>query len=453
MEQFLQNSRAAFLRLSTTTTEYRNDLLGRMEKALQEKRGDIEAANELDLNESKALASEGKLNQTLVDRLKLSGSKFDGLMTMVSSVAKLEDPLGRVTYSHNMLEDGSLSVHRVSCPIGVIAIIFESRPEAAVQIASLCIKSGNAVVLKGGKEARRTVRALVDAMRSVEGVGDAVQMVESREDISALLAEDKYVDLIIPRGGADLVRYCKKNTVIPVLGHADGICAVYVDKEADRNMAVDIVVDAKTQYPAVCNAAETLLVHKDVAEEYLPVIAGALIEKNVSLRVCPESFALLDHMHSSLVTKSSTLDYKTEYCDLILAVKIVDSLEGAIDHINTNGSHHSECIVTANPDTAEIFMNAIDSADVMWNASTRFADGNRFGFGAEVGVSTNKIHARGPVGLEGLTTYKYRVIGTGNTVGKDGASLVPVAAPNKNVVRVDEINKQMRNMHLYNVNK
>ena len=371
------------------------------------------------------LAAEGKLSQTLVDRLGLYGSKFDSLMTMVESVEHLADPLNVVKYSHDMLDDGSLSVHRVSCPIGVIAVIFESRPEAAVQIASLCIKSGNAVILKGGKEARRTCRALVDAMRSVDGLGDVVQLVETREDIATLLSMDKYVDLVIPRGGSELVRFCKSNTLIPVMGHADGICSVYVDEAADIEMAARIIVDAKTQYPAVCNAAETLLVHRSHIGR-LEAIIRPLIDRKVEIRACPESFTILSPVFPSVVAAHSR-DFKTEFCDLVLAVRIVGSLQEAIDHINLNGSHHSDCIVTGDSAAAELFFQSVDSADVMWNASTRFADGNRFGFGAEVGVSTNKIHARGPVGLDGLTTYKYRVYGKGNTVARDGASLVPVA--------------------------
>ena len=424
MQKSLEDSRDAFLSLARTKSAHRDGLLASMREALIRNRTQIEAANQEDLEESRALAAEGKLSQTLVDRLGLYGSKFDGLMKMVESVEKLSDPLNIVSYSHDMLEDGSLSVHRVSCPIGVIAVIFESRPEAAVQIASLCIKSGNAVILKGGKEARRTCRVLVDTMRSVPGIGDAVQLVESREDIKTLLSMDKFVDLVIPRGGADLVKFCKSNTLIPVLGHADGICSVYIDKEADLEMAIKIIIDAKTQYPAVCNAAETLLVHSSLMTA-LPRIIEPLTERNVQIRACARTLSHLSPNAQIVAAKPS--DFTTEYCDLVLAVKLVDSVEEAIDHINHHGSHHSEAIVTSNPATAELFFESVDSADVMWNASTRFADGNRFGFGAEVGVSTNKIHARGPVGLEGLTTYKYRIYGNGNTVGQDGSRLVPVA--------------------------
>ena len=437
MEEALRSSRVNFLKLSKTDTKYRNSVLANLRGSLLANRVAIESANAEDLEESKTLAAEGKLSQTLVDRLGLYGSKFDGLVKMVESVERIDDPLNIVTYSHDMIDDGSLSVHRVSCPIGVIAVIFESRPEAAVQIASLCLKSGNAVILKGGKEARRTCRALVDAMRSVEGVGEAIQLVESREDITRLLSMDKYVDLVIPRGGSDLVKYCKSNTLIPVLGHADGICAVFIDSEADLEMAKNIIVDAKTQYPAVCNAAETLLIHSALVGS-VPAILSPLLEKGVQLRVCERTFPLVQYMGPQVV-KAESADFTTEYCDLILAVKLVDSVQEAIDHINSHGSHHSEAIVTSNGETAELFFNSVDSADVMWNASTRFADGNRFGFGAEVGVSTNKIHARGPVGLEGLTTYKYRLYGTGNTVGRDGARLVPIAATPAGRRRVSDL--------------
>ena len=408
-----------------------------MKNALESHRAIIEAANDQDLAESKQLALEGKLSQTLVERLGLQGKKFDTLMNMVDSVAKLPDPLGTVTFSHDMLSDGSLSVHRVSCPIGVVAVIFESRPEAAVQIASLCVKSGNAVILKGGKEALRTVRALVFAMRSVPGLENVIHIAESREDIKTLLRMDKFVDLVIPRGGAELVKYCKANTTIPVLGHADGICAVYLDSECSLDMAKKIIVDAKTQYPAVCNAAETLLVHSSLSP-HLASIVQPLIARGVSIRACNRSYPLINSLSCQIVAATPE-DFRTEFCDLILALRMVDSVEEAISHINSHGSHHTDAIVTTNAKTAEVFMEAVDSADVMWNASTRFADGNRFGFGAEVGVSTNKIHARGPVGLEGLTSYKYRVYGHGNTVGEDGPNLVPFASPRENVQTVENL--------------
>jgi glutamate-5-semialdehyde dehydrogenase len=410
-----------------------------MKEALISHRDRIEVAKSEDIAEATLLAAEGKIAQTLVERLGLYGSKFDSLMRMVESVSQLPDPLGNVSYSHNMISDGSLSVHRVSCAIGVIAVIFESRPEAAVQIASLCVKSGNAVVLKGGKEARRTVGLLVDIMRSV--VGEAVQIAETREDITTLLRMDKYVDLVIPRGGAELVKYCKQNTTIPVLGHADGICAIYIHNDANIEMAINIVVDAKTQYPAVCNAAETLLLNADIPEDKIRDIVKALVDKRIQIRACTRTKSLLEGMPGVILAK--TEDFKTEYCDLILAVRMVDSLEEAIAHINDNGSHHSDCIVTSNPSAALKFMESVDSADVMWNASTRFADGNRFGFGAEVGVSTNKIHARGPVGLEGLTTYKYRVYGDGQTVGRDGPNLIPVASlPTTGKVTVHDLDRR-----------
>ena len=448
MEGLLASSRNAYLELCKTSSHHRNMLLSDMRKALIANRGKIENANREDLEESQGLASEGKLSQTLVDRLGLQSAKFESLMKMVESVERLDDPLNIVSYSHNMISDGSLSVHRVSCPIGVIAVIFESRPEAAVQIASLCIKSGNAVILKGGKEARRTCRALVDAMKSAPGIGDVVQLVETREDIKSLLSMDKYVDLLIPRGGAELVKYCKSNTTIPVLGHADGICSVYIDKDADLGMATSIIVDAKTQYPAVCNAAETLLVHQDLTS-HMQALLQPLLDRNVQIRACPRILSLMGTDNVKGIVPATDEDFRSEYCDLVIAVKIVESIQEAINHINTNGSHHSDAIVTSDPEAGEMFMESIDSADVMWNASTRFADGNRFGFGAEVGVSTNKIHARGPVGLEGLTTYKYRIYGNGHTVGSDGKNLVPIAISSKkrtvDVVKEEQNSKRLRN--------
>lgn len=414
-------SRKAFYRLATLSGEERNHLLTDMITSLSSTRDSILSANLLDMAEAEAAVQAGDISKSLFKRLDLSHTKFDTLLSGVSAVKELSDPLGIVNYTQQMTE--GLSLYRVTCPIGVIAVIFEARPEAAVQIASLCIKSGNCVLLKGGKEARRSNAALVDAMRAAlpDDLKNAVQLVESREAVSELLKQDKYIDVIIPRGSAELVRYIKTNTLIPVLGHADGICHTYVHSAADITKAARILIDAKTQYPAVCNATETLLVDANIAADFLGLVAPQLTSRLVTLKLCPESYALVQPGINVLLATDK--DYDTEWCDLTLSVKVVGDLTEAIDHINTHGSHHTDCIVTEDKTAAELFMTRADSAGVYCNASTRFADGFRYGFGAEVGVSTGKLHARGPMGLEGLTTVKYKLFGDGHTVGEHGLKL------------------------------
>ncbi|MEM7263168.1 MAG: glutamate-5-semialdehyde dehydrogenase, partial [Planctomycetota bacterium] len=312
---------------------------------------------------------------------------------------------------------------------GVIGIIFEARPEAAVQIASLCMKSSNAVILKGGREAAQSNAVIVDAFREalaeIESFPvDAVQLLATREEVRDLLDQDEWVDLIIPRGSNELVRSIQENTRIPVLGHADGICAVYVDAAADVEKAVTVVVDSKAQYPSVCNATETLLVHADAVESVFPAVVRGLKEAGVELR-CDERSSAVANAEGANWKAAIDEDYSTEFLELILAVKVVDSLDEAIEHINAHSSHHTEAIVTEDVSAAEEFMSRIDSAGVYHNASTRFADGFRYGFGAEVGVSTNKTHARGPVGLDGLVIYKYRMYGRGQGVSGYGAGKKP----------------------------
>lgn len=299
-------------------------------------------------------------------------------------------------------------------PDWVIGVIFESRPDALVQISTLCLKSGNAVLLKGGREAIRTNRILTELIQKATLEADIPQgwisLLESRDDVNQMLKLDKYIDLIIPRGSNEFVRYIMENSRIPVLGHADGICHCYVDSDADIKMAVDIVNDAKTQYVAVCNATETLLVHSAIASRFLPELKRKLDESNVELRGCERTQRIIE------VKPASEEDWRTEYLDYILSVKIVDSIDEAIEHINTYGSGHTDAIITDNRGHAEKFMDLVDSGNVFWNCSTRFSDGFRYGFGAEVGISTSKIHARGPVGLDGLTIYKYKLIGKGHIV-------------------------------------
>ena len=310
--------------------------------------------------------------------------------------------------------DEGLILDRISVPLGVLGIIFESRPDAFVQISTLALKSGNAVMLKGGREALRTNRALFESIKEggkKAGLPDGwIQNLESREEVTEMLALDDCIDLIIPRGSNAFVRYIMDHSRIPVMGHADGICHTYIDKDADIDKAVKIAVDGKTQYPAVCNATETLLVHQDIAQAFLPAFKQALTEKHTELRGDEAVQKIIE------VKPADDRDWKTEYLDYILSVKIVPDEQAAIDHINQFGSGHTDAIVTENTEAAELFTDGVDSACVFVNASTRFSDGYRFGFGAEVGISTSKLHARGPVGLEGLCTYKYVLHGNGDIV-------------------------------------
>ncbi|CAO3664961.1 unnamed protein product [Rhizopus stolonifer] len=330
------------------------------------------------------------------------------------------------------LNDG-LELYRVSVPVGVLLTIFEARPEVVVNISCLALKSGNAVILKGGKEATHTnaalARVIQDALATLSVIPkEAVQIVETREDISALLDLDRYIDLVVPRGSNSLVKYIQNNTRIPVLGHADGICSVYVDKEADINKAVRLVIDSKTNYTAACNSAETLLIHESLlASESFIEIANALFQAGVTLK-CEDkiSKALLNSNHISEQNKQKIEsavdeDFNTEFLDLIMAVKTVSDVEAAVMHINEHGSKHTDAVITENRNTADYFMTRVDAAGCYWNASTRFADGFRYGFGAEVGVSTNKTHARGPVGLDGLVIYKYKLFGQGDIAADYGS--------------------------------
>jgi glutamate-5-semialdehyde dehydrogenase len=369
------------------------------------------AANEEDVAEAEEMLAAGEYSQALVDRLKLSESKLEDIADMVRSVAEQEDPLDR-TLSARELDEG-LELYKTTVPIGVIGTVFESRPDALVQIAALSLKSGNAVILKGGSEAAESNRALFEIIR--EATADQpegwAQLIEAREDVDTLLGMDGAVDLLMPRGSSAFVEYIQDNTSIPVLGHTEGVCHVYVDSEADLGMAEEVALDAKVQYPAVCNAVETLLVHDDVAEAFLPDMVERYESEGVELRGDAETREIVD------VAPATEENWSTEYGDLELDIKVVDSLGEAVEHITTYGSKHTESILTEDSKRASRFMRSLDSASVFHNTSTRFADGYRYGLGAEVGISTGKIHARGPVGLEGLTTYKYYIEGSGQTVG------------------------------------
>ena len=399
-------TRSAASKLAVLSTEARNSALEAVAIALEAAAAEILAANEADLQAAEA----ANIAPALYARLKLGESKLQAAIAGVRDVAKLEDPVG-VSQIHRELDEG-LILKRVTCPLGVLGIIFEARPEALIQITSLAIKSGNGVILKGGREAINSCQALTKVIHQALGSTQidpaAVQLLTTREEIKQLLELEQYVDLIIPRGSNSFVRYVQDNTRIPVLGHADGICHLYLDKAAEINQAIKITVDAKTHYPAACNAIETLLVHQDIAVEFLPQIAAALEAEGVQLRGDQATRKIID------ATSTDEHDWQTEYSDLILAIKIVDSVETAIAHINHYGSKHTEAIVTQDRQTAAMFQDRVDAAGVYHNCSTRFADGFRYGFGAEVGISTQQMPPRGPVGLEGLVTYKYKVTGNGH---------------------------------------
>lgn len=400
-------ARAAGYRLAAASTAAKNAALERIAANLEARRGAILAANRVDLEQAAA----GGVAPPLIERLGLE-KKFAGVVEGVRQLRALPDPVGAVQWRRRLDDDFELT--RVAVPIGVLGVVFESRPDALVQIAALCLKSGNAAILKGGSEASRTNAALFAAIAAAldadPALAGALHLAATRAEIQSLLALDELVDLIIPRGSNELVRNIKDATRIPVLGHADGICHVYVDAAADLAMAARITLDAKTQYPAVCNAAETLLVHAAVAERFLPAAAAELRAAGVELRGDAAACALID------AAPAGEADWDAEYLDLVLAIKVVESRAAAIEFINAHGSHHTDAIVTGDAAAAGEFLARVDSATVLWNASTRFADGFRFGMGAEVGISTNRIHARGPVGLDGLVTYKYQVRGSGQVV-------------------------------------
>jgi glutamate-5-semialdehyde dehydrogenase len=403
-----RQTREAARHLATLPTAARNQALEAIATALESAAPAILVANDADCQ---AALAEG-LAKPLYGRLKLDAAKLQGAIAGVRDVGKLADPVG-VQQIHRQLDQG-LVLQRITCPLGVVGVIFESRPDALVQIASLAVKSGNGVILKGGREAVRSCEALTQAIH--QGLEQAdldpavVRLLTTREETLELLHLDQYVDLIIPRGSNSFVRFVQDNTRIPVLGHAEGICHLYVDQSAQIESAVAIALDAKTQYPSACNAIETLLVHQAIAPQFLIAVAPILQTAGVELRGDERTREWLD------IALATEADWATEYSDLILSIKIVDSLTEAIAHINTYGSRHTEAIVTTDPQAAATFTAQVDAAGVFHNCSTRFADGFRYGFGAEVGISTQKMPPRGPVGLEGLVTYKYQMTGQGHVV-------------------------------------
>ncbi|MGQ9630598.1 MAG: glutamate-5-semialdehyde dehydrogenase [bacterium] len=382
-----------------------------MAEAIEGGADDLKAANSRDIQS----AREGGLSEALVDRLLLNDKRIKGMAEAIRVVAGLEDPVGEVTRMWR--RPNGLRIGRMRVPIGVIGVIYESRPNVTADVASLCLKSGNAAILRGGSEAIHSNTAIANLLRgalSSNGIPeDAIQLVPSTERsvVQEMLKLDEYIDLIIPRGGKGLIRMVAENSRIPVIRHEEGICHTYVDEGADLDMAVEICYNAKVQRPSVCNAMETMLVHKDVASEFLPRICRRLEGAGVELRGCQRSRQIFE------MKEATEEDWRTEYLDLILSIRVVDSMDEAIHHINYYGSHHSDAIVTRDYRRAERFLQEVDSAAVYVNASTRFTDGGEFGFGAEVGISTNRLHSRGPMGLEDLTTYKYIIYGDGQVRG------------------------------------
>ncbi|MCI8285504.1 MAG: glutamate-5-semialdehyde dehydrogenase [Firmicutes bacterium] len=394
--------------MAASPTETRNKALKAVAEALLANKAEIIEENEKDL----AAAKEREIPQPIIKRLKFNDAKIQDVISGINELIGLPDPLNKVQLKREL--DEGLVLIRETCPIGVIGVIFEARPDAMVQVSTLCIKSGNCAVLKGGSEAKLTNRKLFSVIYdAVIGAGmpeGCMMLAETHDDIDNLLECYGAIDLLIPRGSNEFVQHIMNNTKIPVMGHADGICHIYVDKYADIEKAVPVIVDAKTQYAAACNAAETLLVHREAADALMPKLAEAFANNGVTLKGTQDIRAIVE------CEAADEKDFATEYLDNIISAKIVESAEEAIEHINKYGSHHTDSIITEDDDTADRFMQLVDSAGVYRNCSTRFADGFRYGFGAEVGISTSKLHARGPVGLEGLVTYKYKIFGNGHIV-------------------------------------
>lgn len=395
-------------KLAASSIELRNNALAAVQTALLDHSDEIFSANREDMND----AEKNNIAPAVLKRLKFGEDKLRSSIDGIKSLISLKDPLNNINMKRQL--DNGLTLLRSTCPIGVIGVIFEARPDALIQISTLCLKSGNCCILKGGSETKKTNKVLFDIIYNAAvsaGLPEGcLAQAEERSEISELLTCDSYVDLLIPRGSNSFVRYIMDNTRIPVMGHADGICHIYVDKKADLDMAIKCIIDAKTQYSAVCNAVETILINKDISDEFLPLLAEKLKEAGVKLHGNSEICNIID---CDLIDETG---YKKEYLDKEISLKIVKDIDEAISHINYFGSHHTDCIITADENEKEYFFTMVDSANVFCNCSTRFADGFRYGFGAEVGISTGKMPPRGPVGLEGLVTYKYKLTGNGHIV-------------------------------------
>ncbi|HEY1937249.1 MAG TPA: glutamate-5-semialdehyde dehydrogenase [Candidatus Angelobacter sp.] len=412
----IQKTRRAARALARLSTEQRNQILLVAADGLEARENEILQANCADCKSLELEISAGTASPALLKRLRTSAAGIKDMARQVRDVARQQDPLGRVLATTE-LDDG-LILQKVSCALGVVAVIFESRPDVIPQVGSLAIKTGNGLVLKGGAEARHTNTILVsiwhDALATTNPLlRDAICAIEDRASVARVLEMDRDIDLVVPRGSTEFVNYVFQHSRIPVLGHGSGICHIYVDSAADLNMAQEVIIDAKIQYPAACNSVEKVLVHQDIATKFLPGLASALQNAGVEVRGCASTAALLPH---ASIVPATEEDWRTEYGDLKITVKIVSDIDEAIDHINHYGSRHTESILTRDEQAASLFMDEVDAASVFHNASTRFADGFRYGLGAELGISNSKLHARGPVGLEGLLTYKYKLHGSGQTV-------------------------------------
>ncbi len=400
VEDISKNAKAASINALKLSENIKNEALMAISQALINNKDEILEANKLDLIQAEKLLNNNQISQSMYNRLKLDENKLRDMIQGVIDISKLEDPVNKILWEKEIAK--GITLKKVSCPIGVIGVIFEARPDVISQISSLAVKSSNAVILKGGAEAINTngkiFEIISDALTSVKDFPlNMVNLIYSREDVNEMLKADKYIDLIIPRGSNLLVKFIKENTKIPVLGHSDGVCHIFIDEYADIDKAIKICIDAKCQYPSACNSVETILIHKNIKDSVYDKLVDALQVSGVKINLNVE-------------------DWHKEYGDKIVSIKIVDSIDEAINHINTYGSGHTDSIITENSENAERFMLYTDSSGVYQNISTRFADGFRYGFGAEVGISTNKTHARGPVGLEGLTIYKYKLYGNGDIV-------------------------------------
>jgi glutamate-5-semialdehyde dehydrogenase len=412
----VQRTRAASRILARLSADQRNKILLTAADLLEAREAEILSANQQDCAALEQEILQNKSSAPLLKRLRTSPSGIKDMARQIRDVAGMEDPLGK-RLAATELDDG-LILDKVSCPLGVVAVIFESRPDVVPQVGSLAIKTGNGLVLKGGAEARQTNRVLVsiwhEALASVNSaLRDAICALVDRADVARILEMDRDIDLVVPRGSAEFVNYVFRHSRIPVLGHGSGICHIYVDGEADLSRATSVILDSKTQYPAACNSAEKILLHEDIANQFLPVLVQALQSAGVEVRGCARTAQICGDLK---IVPATEEDWHTEYGDLKITIKVVRDLNEAIEHINQYGSRHTDCILTENAAAAEQFMDEVDAASVFHNASTRFADGFRYGLGAELGISNSKLHARGPVGLEGLLTYKYKLHGNGQTV-------------------------------------
>jgi glutamate-5-semialdehyde dehydrogenase len=413
--EIAQQARKASHKIASYSAEIKNQALQKLADLIEARAEEIKSANAIDVQNA-----QGKLSKPMLERLTLNDKKIASMAEGVRQVAELSDPVGEIIETST--RPNGMRIDKVRVPIGVIGIIYESRPNVTIDCAVLCLKSGNASILRGGSECFETNKVLAglvsDALAQCGLDADCVQMIPTtdRSAFGELLKLDKYVDCIIPRGGEKLIRFVVENSSIPVIKHYKGVCTVYVDKSADVDVAQKLLVNAKCQRPSVCNAAENLIVHSDVAESMLPKLCSALIENGVEIRASEKAGQVLSRANVAF-NSATDEDFSTEYTDLIISVDVVDSVEDAVEFINKNGSGHSDLIITTDNSSAEIFMNGADSSTVYWNVSTRFTDGFEFGFGAEIGISTDKLHARGPMGLKELCSYKYKVYGNGQIRG------------------------------------